>query len=695
MSIVPLRRNLIALATALDLAGAAALAQTGAPDPPTWTADNGDGTFSNPLFYDEFSDPDMIRVGEDYYLTGTTMHAVPGLPILHSRDLVNWRFVAYAAPELDLGPEYRLEGGEVYGQGLWAPSFRYHDGIFHIFSNVNGRTTQLFRAPSPEGPWTRTPMKRSLHDLSVLFEGGKVYVVWGYKTIRLAELDATLTDIVPGTERVIIPESAGMGEGLHLFRARGKYWITSAWWDGPMRLPVARADSLDGPWEVNRDISVGEAFGLWEGHRLSGDRPPYTITPPSRIERGRMALHQGGFVDTPAGEWWGYSMMDYNSVGRLTALSPVTWHDGWPYFGLPGNLGRNPRTWVKPDLARTDRPFAPYRRSDDFAAPTLQPIWQWNHQPVATKWSLTERPGHLRLHTMPADSFWTARNSLTQRAIGPRSTVRVRLDASGLRPGDTAGLGLLSRPYTTIGVARTGDRLEVVRFDEQTGASHRAAAASDQLWLQAEADYLTEKARLSYSFDGRKFVPLGEPFTMVFQVKTFQGVRYALYAFNREGREGGRADFDAVQVHEPAARGLTRPIPCGGTIRLIRWGRSDGVAAGANGAAMGRPSSFTVVGRGQGRVALRGEEGRFVSVRSDGSVRLVRKPTPDVAETFQWIETLENQLTLMSLATNRYLSIDPATGQVGATHPGPTADPDDGVRFILPEAPPAQRCPAP
>src|SRR5262245_15332375 len=125
----------------------------------TWTADNGNGTFSNPLFYDEFSDPDLIRVGDDYYLTGTTMHAMPGLPVLHSRDLVNWELMSYAVDRLDLGSRYRLEGGEIYGQGIWAPSFRYHNGTFHIFTNVNGQTTQHFTATSPRGPWTRTAMR--------------------------------------------------------------------------------------------------------------------------------------------------------------------------------------------------------------------------------------------------------------------------------------------------------------------------------------------------------------------------------------------------------------------------------------------------------------------------------------------------------------------------------------------------------
>ena len=136
-----------------------------------WASDNGNGTYSNPLFYDEFSDPDMIRVGSDYYLTGTTMHAMPGLPILRSKDLVNWEFVAYALDKLDLGPDFRLEGGKnIYGRGIWAPSLRYHAGKFYIFSNVNGQTTQMFTAADPKGPWTRTPMKRSFHDLSVLFD---------------------------------------------------------------------------------------------------------------------------------------------------------------------------------------------------------------------------------------------------------------------------------------------------------------------------------------------------------------------------------------------------------------------------------------------------------------------------------------------------------------------------------------------
>jgi beta-xylosidase len=213
-----------------------------------WQADNGNGTFTNPLFYDEFSDPDIIRVGDDFYLAGTTMHTMPGLPVLHSKDLVNWEFLGYALDKLDLGPEFRLEnGGSVYGQGIWAPSFRHHAGTFYIFSNVNGRKTQLFTATNPAGPWQHTELKHSFHDLSVLFDDdGKVYVVWGYLDIHLAQLTADLKDIVPGTERVLFAKNAGMGEVSHFYKINGKYFITSAWWDGRMRLACARADKPEG-----------------------------------------------------------------------------------------------------------------------------------------------------------------------------------------------------------------------------------------------------------------------------------------------------------------------------------------------------------------------------------------------------------------------------------------------------------------
>jgi beta-xylosidase len=686
-------RSTLAKATRRCLCLLALLVPSVAPAQ-TWTADNGNGTYSNPLFYDEFSDPDLIRVGSDFYLTGTTMHAMPGLPVLHSRDLVNWTLLGYALDRLDLGPEYRLEGGgQIYGRGIWAPSFRYHAGTFHIFSNVNGRTTQLFRAADPHGPWTRTAMRRSFHDLSVLFDDdGKVYVVWGHRDIHFAQLDTDLTDIVPGTERVIIPADAGMGEGSHFYKIRGRYYIVSAWYERRMRMPCARADRPEGPYEVNPEISADEDFGLAQGYRLrSAAGPPFDIAAPDPSARGHLSMHQGGIVDTPTGEWWGFSMMDYNSVGRLTMLSPVTWQDGWPFFGLPGNLGRTPRTWVKPQTGVTSPPSAPYQRNDDFAGPTRANVWQWNHVPDDTRWSLTERRGFLRLHSLSAPDFWSARNTLTQRAIGPRSVPTVVLETGGMRPGDVAGLGLLNFPYAWIGVRRGSGGFTVEQFDQTTGMTVRRPLRAGRVWLRADCDFLSEKARFSYSTDGRRFESLGGEFTMVFQLTTFQGVRYSLFHYNDGGAPGGYADFDAMTERESDPRGLMTPIPVGRAITLAAVADGAALVADADslrgvrtsgGRASRAASRFLVVDRGLGRVALRTATG-FVRVDTAGGASrvVVQAGEPSDAETFQWIETPYGDLVLLSLVTHRYLRVDPGSSAVAADSPGPVPDRADGITF--------------
>ncbi len=656
-----------------------------------YQADNGNGTFTNPLFYDEFSDPDLIRVGDDFYMTGTTMHSMPGLPVLHSRDLVNWQFLSYACDKLDLGPQFRLEnGGSVYGQGIWAPCFRHHNGIFYIFSNVNGHHTQMFTATDPSGPWTHTQMKQTFHDLSVLFDDdGTVYVLWGHDGIHLAQLNKDLMAIVPGTQQLVIEPGSGMGEGSHFYKIDGRYYITSARSDGHMSMPCARADSPEGPYEFNRAISIDEEFGLAEGCRLKGRRPgpPFDVIPANTKPNGRMSLHQGGIVQTPKGEWWGFSMMDYNSAGRLTALSPITWKDGWPYFGLPGNLKRTPRTWVKPDTGHQSAPRDPYERNDDFSD-SLANVWQWNHIPDDSKWSLKERPGFVRLHSLPAANLWHARNTLTQRGIGPVSIPTVELDVSGLKSGDVAGLALMNLPYAWIGVKREGEQLNLLSYNQYTDQADRVSLKASRVWLRAHCDFLTEQATFSFSTDGRRFESLGSEFTMIFQIITFQGVRYSLFNFNTSGQMGGYADFDRFIVDEVYPRGLMRPIPLGKTISFAINGKKAvlGVEdSRLRSLPMDDPiaptpaSLFKVVDRGLGRVALQWGS-RFISVAGrEGPVGL-KAGEPGDAETFQWIENVYGDLILMCLRTHCYLRVTP-DNHITVGHPGPLPDRKDGSCF--------------
>ena len=679
------------VATALILAFSLATAPYAAPPASrSWAADNGNGTYSNPLFYDEFSDPDMIRVGSDYYLTGTTMHTMPGLPVLHSRDLVNWRIIGYAADRIDLGPDFHLDNNkEIYGQGIWAPSFRYHNGTFYIFSNVNRFGLQVYRATDPRGPWQHNTMEQGLHDLSVLFDDdGRIYAVYGSGVIHIVELNQTLTGQIPGTDRVLIERNQGMGEGSHIYRIDGKYYIVSAVPGAHVPMKCARADKLTGPWEVET-ISENESMGIGQGYRIKGNRrtPPFELSDPDSSDRASLTLHQGGIIDTESGEWWGFSMQDHNSVGRLTSLSPVTWSNGWPYFGLPGNLKRTPSTWVKPNTGSTGPVTSPYDRTDAFSKTTLQPVWQWNHVPDDTKWSLTERPGYLRLHALPAPEFWWAKNSLTERAIGPESTVTTELDAAGLVPGDVAGLALLNMPYAWVGVSRDSGGYSIQKFDQTDGNSAVEKLSKAHLWLRVHCDFDSEIAKFSYSTDGKTFKDLSGEYKMAFQLKTFQGVRYALFNYNTGGSPGGQADFNDFIVSEPRPRGLTKPIPVAQSISFTDQASGNGLAV-VDGKLASVPGSekataFRVIDRGKGRIALEASNGNYVSVGGTGQTGEVtlKAGQPGDAETFQWVDLQRGETLLLSLATNRYVVAPAAPGAVAADHPGPSPSRKDGSCF--------------
>ncbi len=664
---------------------------------PTWISDNGNGTFTNPLFYDEFSDPDLIRVGDDYYLTGTTMHAMPGLPVLHSKDLVNWTFLTYAANKLDFSPAYRLQNGrDIYGQGIWAPCFRYHKGVFYIFTNVNGQTTQLFTATDPKGPWKQTAMKKSFHDLSVLFDDdGKVYVVWGYDEVKMAELTDDLTDAKPGTEKVIVNKSSGAGEGCHFYKINGKYYITNTNYDPLCYQVCLRADKPEGPYEINV-MSAEESLGVGTGWRLNDTRngPPYKLIAPVENYVGCIPMHQGGIVQTQTGEWWGWSMMDYNSVGRVTCLSPVTWKDGWPYFGLPGNLTRSPRTWIKPKTGFTVQPTATYERSDDFNSTTLKPIWQWNHVPNDSLWSLTAKKGSLRLHSSPATDFWKAGNSLTQRAIGPESIATAEIEMGGLKTGDIAGLALLNLPYAWIGVEKSNDGLQLKSFNQQTGKADTILFTGKKIWLRAHCNFDTDKARFAYSTNGADFQLLGDTVIMPYQLRTFQGVRYALFNYNSRSVKGGYADFNSFVVDEPRSKGLTKPIPynqiitltslADGTV-LANWKDFVRPFAAADPVAKTKSAQFRVLDRGNGRIALQSVlNNGFVTVKSAGVMAQVRieKEEQGDASLFQWQDMLKGDLMLMSLTTHKYLFADPnARSLTSADAAGTRPDRKDGACF--------------
>jgi hypothetical protein len=257
------------------------------------------------------------------------------------------------------------------------------------------------------------------------------------------------------------------------------------------------------------------------------------------------------------------------------------------------------------------------------------------------------------------------------------------LDVGGLKAGDVAGLGLLNLPYAWIGVrAKEGGAMEIEQFNQLTGETRRAALTSKRVWLRVSCDFLTEAATFAHSVDGERFEPIGGAFEMIFQLKTFQGVRYSLFAFNDAGKPGGAADFDSFVVNELNPRGLMRPIPIGQTITLTA--RGTGLALGVKDRVLAAvpekdASRFTVIDVGLGRVGLRADDGRWISASSEG-VSLMSSGV-DAARQYQWTESVYGDLILMSLTTHRHLLINPESGAISADHPGPAPDRRDGSCF--------------
>lgn len=673
----------------------------------SWTADNGNGTYTNPLFYDEFSDPDLIRVKDTFYLVGTTMHCNPGLVVLESKDLVNWDFCSYAFDRIDIDdPRFRLENGkEAYGQGIWAPCIRYHDGNFYIFSNINGIGMQVYVSSNPKGPWKHYNMGGAIHDLSVLFDQGKIFAVYGYDEVHCIEIKPDFSGYVEGSDRCLIPRGSAMGEGHHAYKINGKYYIISADYAPMGRMMCARADKLEGPYET-RVISCRETMGTehstWvmnmpmDGSMPEADNWKMEIRKPNADNMGCATLHQGGIVQLENGDWWGFSMLDFLAVGRTTCLSPVTWVDEWPYFGLINNLGRSPRTWIKPDISAKVTPHAPYIRSDNFDAGKLLPIWQWNHLPDDKQWSL--KRGKLRLNTMPAKDLYWAKNTLTQRGIGPVSIATVTLDASHLKEGDIAGLGLLNIPYEWVGVTVRNGKSILSYYDLGKDKTIESPLMKSEIYLRITGDFEHEWAQFSFSMDGVNFQNIGDKLVVPYQTKTFQGARYALFAFNQKERMGGYAEFDDFRVEEPLAD-RSRNIPLGKVGSFLNLSNHQRMQAHPRKMVYSvwkggkeyntTDCQFRVLDRGNGKVVLEAMNGTgYVTVTGlglSGDLRLSPKETEDCL--FMWQDMLHGQCMLMSLKTNRYVGLDPASGELyAADWAGTSASRLSGTVFQWEEA---------
>ena len=655
----------------------------------SWTADNGNGTYTNPLFYDEFSDPDILRVGDDYYLAGTTMHTVPGLVILHSKDLVNWENISYCFDRFDFDDDaFSLKNHkEIYGQGVWAPAIRYANGQFYVFTNINGKGLQCYTSKDIHGPWKHHNMQGRIYDLSVLFDDdGKIYAIHGYGEVKCTELKSDMSGPIEETERTIIPEGNAVGEGHHMYKIGGMYYLISTDYRPNGRTLCSRSKSIWGPYETIT-ITADETFGYHaasltqvpqgEQYRIGHDGTKFGIPEVDKDATACTNIHQGGIVEDQSGQWWALLMMDFHSIGRTVTLAPITWKDGWPMLGLEGNLGRAPRTWLKPNINASVQPHAPYERSETFNGKTLGRVWQWNHNPDDRKWRL--KNGRLRLQSMPAEQLMWARNTLTQRVIGPVSVATVELYTKGMKDGDVAGLGNINVPCSWIGIVKDGQQTILRCFEQATNDTIDTSVTTDKLWLRIVGNYDHDSAHYEYSLDGEHYQQIGREMPLSYQLISFQGSRHALFAFNYKGKNGGYAEFDNFSVEEPQAdrsgnipygKTLASPSAADRWFRIINLATEKPMIALPHGLIYDTDASdhsvqtrFRLIDKGQGQVILQCGDGRYVFCSGYGIAGDVRLTTEESkAEVFLWQDYLNHEFMLMSMRTHRYIGKSPTTG---------------------------------
>ncbi|WP_138993620.1 glycoside hydrolase 43 family protein [Larkinella sp. C7] len=494
-------------------------------------------TAQNPVIFADVPDLSMIRVGDTYYMSSTTMHLSPGLPLMKSKDLVNWQLVGYAYDTLANVDALNLTNGKsTYGRGSWASSLRYHNGTYYVttFAQTTGKTHVFTTKNIEKGPWKETSFKPSYHDNTLFFDDdGRVYLIYGAGKLRLVELTADASGVRPGSaEQVLIenastPSGTGGGlpaEGSQLFKVKGKYYLFNITWPrGGMRTVVIhRADKITGPWE-------------------------------GRIGLQDLGVAQGGLIDTPDGKWYAYLFRDSGGVGRIPYLVPVTWEDGWPVLGVngkvPETLDLPASKGLIPGIVASDE-FT--RKKGDSALPL---VWQWNHNPDNQLWSVTERKGFLRLKTGRIDtSFVLARNTLTQRTIGPACTGSTLLDVANLKNGDFAGLSLLQKNYGLVGVKRENGQNFIVMLSAGSGKSidiQRVPLAQKTVYLKAECNFKdrADTAQFFYSLDGKSWQSIGERLKMPYTIPHFMGYRFGLFNYATQ-QTGGFADFDYFRIED-------------------------------------------------------------------------------------------------------------------------------------------------
>lgn len=538
---------LLAVAGASGAAAAAPEAPAPAPKP-VWSPDRGDGTYQNPIICADYSDPDVVRVGDDFYLTASSFGCIPGLPILHSRDLVNWTIVGHA---FDHHPFAQFDVPQ-HSNGIWAPSLRFHNGEFYIFVGDPDLGIFMTKTKNPAGPWEplrRIRESRGWIDTCPFWDDdGQAYLVHAFAKSR-AGINSilTLNRMSPDGTRLLdegkmIVDGRGEKfptlEGPKMYKRNGYYYIMApAGGVAPGYQLAFRSKNIYGPYEDKVVLAQG-------------------ATPTN-------GPHQGGWVETQTGQSWFIHFQDRDAYGRVVHLEPVKWVDDWPLMGVnqdAAGKGEPVLTYKKPDVGRS-WPAAVPQTGDEFEGGKLGLQWQWQANPRPQWASLEARPGWLRLAAVAppagATNLWPAPNLLVQKLPAPAFTVTARLELGALGAGGKAGLIMNGTDYAYIaaehtpGAAGAGYRIlkAACRNANTTGT---VEAIEGENPLAGPAVYLRLQVNpgavctFSFSADGNQFTSLGRPFTA--RKEQWIGAKVGLFCLAGDEKKPGCVDVDWFRV---------------------------------------------------------------------------------------------------------------------------------------------------
>ncbi len=547
------------IALVLNIATVSIFAQTNDKQTGKW-GDQGDGTFRNPILPSDYSDPDVIRVKDDYYMISSTFQLSPGMVILHSKDLVNWETISYATPNIStLGESMNYSKMNEYNKGIYAGSIRYHNDSFHICYTTLNHGIFISKSKLISGPW-KTEYLKDMYGKPITAiwwddpcplwdDDGKAYFVasklrggWTPRLFSMNDAGTQLLDAANDSMNIAGKCKSGdgsmycnkkTGEGNKLYKINGTYYL------------------------YHNEVTKPENYRISIMHRSKyiygthEDGTPGTSENPGKYEEKKM-LHnaavtdlepnQGGLVQIPSGEWYFLTQQGKGSAwGRAIVLLPVKWMDGWPIPGILDKDSIGTIQWqCKKPILRFPKTFT--QGSDEFNWPVLKKDWQWNYEPKPKKYSLTERKGYLRLYAyqpLKTDSLFYAGSTICQRYFKSDSVcATIKVDINKMEDGQEAGLAHFNGgvTYSSIGVSQKNG-IKRLRFDNHQTVKYFDTLSSSikTIYFRTEVD-ANLNSHFEYSLNGQEFHPLGDNY--ILRWGKYRGDYMGIYNYNNLNEKG-------------------------------------------------------------------------------------------------------------------------------------------------------------